>query len=633
MQRTQFLHIRALGLACLAFLAVAGVAGAASRPLDLDQDGLSDADERALGTSAQRADSDGDGLSDGWEAARGLDALAADSDEDGLADDREIAIHSDPLARDSDGDGLRDSSEAVRADGGPDCDADGLPAVRQTDDDGDGRRDADEAADERCSPDFDADGVMDGYEGGVQCVTNPDCDGDGVGDGEEVAAGFNPLDPDTFDVHLPDGVVFAFQKSGQAPSNDTDADGIPDSWENQSGLIDWGAFQPSPGQRDLLVEFVRVLGPDSSRFSSVSLRPAYDRVVDAFGQNGITLQYVEKVVTFDAEPLAAYEPSRTSDYYRTVLDKATYSANPYVLTVVLNPQHNQTGLLHSGVAPLRGMLAAVDVSQFVEFTLHDANGDYNIPQVLVFYESLITAGRISETKLTGGVAEDGRYYLVVAGAGGGRELRWTPYWFRAPQIEGDGGEWVDLLISDRNLQPSELAHTILHEIGHTLGLCHAHESACRAQLPPEDRNRAEESSMSYTSPDDLVAFLPSEWAKVQSYMACPPPTPVRLLAEGASLDERLDAKYAYELDPDPAVAGRNCADYAALPHDLDPDLAPTRYDPPAGRAVAPGRPQNNPAPTFAYWAGVTGLGAFLALTVGRWRLHADLAGSQAAARP
>ncbi len=85
---------------------------------DRDGDGLSQAQETALGTNPANWDSDGDGLSDSYEtnnsARRGLNALRTDSDADGLPDALEIRyglIASDP---DSDGDGLLDGQEVFQ---------------------------------------------------------------------------------------------------------------------------------------------------------------------------------------------------------------------------------------------------------------------------------------------------------------------------------------------------------------------------------------------------------------------------------------------------------------------------------------------------------------------------------------
>ncbi|MBN2800734.1 MAG: redoxin domain-containing protein [Deltaproteobacteria bacterium] len=64
---------------------------------DADEDGLSNADEKELGTDPDLADTDGDGLSDGQEVNDlGTDPLSLDSDADGYLDQEEVAVGSDP---------------------------------------------------------------------------------------------------------------------------------------------------------------------------------------------------------------------------------------------------------------------------------------------------------------------------------------------------------------------------------------------------------------------------------------------------------------------------------------------------------------------------------------------------------
>lgn len=86
---------------------------------DPDNDGLTDAQEVALGTDARNPDSDGDGLPDGWEVAyklnplstAGKDGADGDLDGDGLTNMQELLAGSDPTKADSDGDGLPDAWE------------------------------------------------------------------------------------------------------------------------------------------------------------------------------------------------------------------------------------------------------------------------------------------------------------------------------------------------------------------------------------------------------------------------------------------------------------------------------------------------------------------------------------------
>ena len=92
---------------------------------DLDHDGITDHEERLRGSSDDSLDSDGDGLSDFWEAREGWEVQvtggtayrvlphpgSADLDEDGLSDPEEQALGLDPLDPDTDHDGLSDSYE------------------------------------------------------------------------------------------------------------------------------------------------------------------------------------------------------------------------------------------------------------------------------------------------------------------------------------------------------------------------------------------------------------------------------------------------------------------------------------------------------------------------------------------
>jgi hypothetical protein len=64
---------------------------------DTDGDGLTNAEERDLGSDPELADTDGDGLSDGEEAELGTDPVAVDTDGDGYSDASEVREDSDPL--------------------------------------------------------------------------------------------------------------------------------------------------------------------------------------------------------------------------------------------------------------------------------------------------------------------------------------------------------------------------------------------------------------------------------------------------------------------------------------------------------------------------------------------------------
>jgi outer membrane protein OmpA-like peptidoglycan-associated protein/opacity protein-like surface antigen len=162
---------------------------------DDDGDGLSNEEERQLGTDPRNSDSDGDGLSDGKEVkSYKTDPRKADTDGDGLNDGDEVNKYkTDPLKADTDGDGLRDGDEVTKY----------LTDPTKPDTDGDGLSDGDEVNQYKTDPlkvDTDNDGLSDGDEilKYKTKATNPDTDGDGLPDGAEVTKyRTNPLDPDS----------------------------------------------------------------------------------------------------------------------------------------------------------------------------------------------------------------------------------------------------------------------------------------------------------------------------------------------------------------------------------------------------------------------------------------------------
>lgn len=169
-------------------LTVAGEDGNA----DPDGDGLTNREEKELGTDKHNADSDGDGLSDGDEVHKyRTSPTKADTDGDGLPDGQEVNMtKTDPTKADTDGDGLSDGQEVTSTKTDP----------LKADTDGDGLSDGQEVNSTKTDPtksDTDGDGLSDGQEVS-QYKTDPlkaDTDGGTVNDGKEVANKTNPLDP------------------------------------------------------------------------------------------------------------------------------------------------------------------------------------------------------------------------------------------------------------------------------------------------------------------------------------------------------------------------------------------------------------------------------------------------------
>ena len=259
---------------------------------DPDGDGLTNGEEKAIGTNPYNADSDGDTISDTVEVGENhldppdsdddgtIDALDTDSDGDSIPDSVEagdadletLPVNSDAddlpdyLDGDSDGDEIADSVEwnvDADKDGAADIDADGdgIPNYLDLDsddaqegdleegvgdDDGDGIPNfVDPKDDPPEDLDFDGDGLKNTTEEGETGTDpyNADTDGDGLDDKEEWEGPTDPLDADCDDDGLPDG---------EEGLEDTDGDGLihafdPDS--DDDGLFDGterGIAEPIP---------------------------------------------------------------------------------------------------------------------------------------------------------------------------------------------------------------------------------------------------------------------------------------------------------------------------------------------------------------------------------------------------
>jgi hypothetical protein len=198
--------------------------------LDEDGDGLAFPEEFAQGSSDGDPDTDDDGLTDLQEylscrttvpvRTDCLDPTSPDSDGDTLTDLSEYG-------RDTDGDGLQDGlDEDDDGDGVPtltevavvpfDYDGDGLDNVVDPDDDGDGVDTIDEDVGGDGDPrndDTDRDGTADWLD--------RDDDGDGVDTADEIVVESDPLNPDSDEDSVPDGVEWP-DPTRLPPDNDND---------------------------------------------------------------------------------------------------------------------------------------------------------------------------------------------------------------------------------------------------------------------------------------------------------------------------------------------------------------------------------------------------------------------------
>ncbi len=187
---------------------------------DFDTDGLLNIAEFFLNTYPNLNDTDSDLVLDGDEVhIYGSNPLHDDSDYDGLLDGEEVYIYdTDPIDNDSDDDGLLDGDEIHFYNTNPnssDSDDDGMddkwevdnildPTIddAELDSDSDGLSNIEEYNKGTYPQDNDSDNddLLDGEEVNTYFTDplNPDSDSDGFLDGEEVAAGKDPLDPESF---------------------------------------------------------------------------------------------------------------------------------------------------------------------------------------------------------------------------------------------------------------------------------------------------------------------------------------------------------------------------------------------------------------------------------------------------
>ena len=155
--------------------------------IDSDQDGLSDAEEKELGTDPNNVDSDDDGLFDREEVEiYETDPLDADSDNDGFLDGEEVREGNNPngTGRLYEIPGIEPGASPISDPQTLDSDQDGLLDIEE-----------DKYGTDIFKVDTDNDKLSDYQEIKIY-KTNPlvsDTDEDGYTDGEEVKNGYNPL--------------------------------------------------------------------------------------------------------------------------------------------------------------------------------------------------------------------------------------------------------------------------------------------------------------------------------------------------------------------------------------------------------------------------------------------------------
>jgi transglutaminase-like putative cysteine protease len=210
--------------------------------IDSDNDGLSNAKEKEIGTNPYDPDTDGGGATDGAEVSaksKNLnpvdnpadDLQVLDSDHDGLMDSKELEEGTDRFDADTDDGGLLDGIEYVyNKTYNYDLDLlNGSDDYWLMDDDGDGLSNIQEDTNKNYQVDF-----------GETNPNDDDSDGGGVPDGIETKHGFDPTDgSDDAGIDSDgDGISDVDENEiyGTNPyRRDTDSDGIDDAEEIYAG--------------------------------------------------------------------------------------------------------------------------------------------------------------------------------------------------------------------------------------------------------------------------------------------------------------------------------------------------------------------------------------------------------------
>ncbi|MBK1883550.1 hypothetical protein JIN85_14090 [Luteolibacter pohnpeiensis] len=249
---------------------------------DTDDDGLADGQEVELGTSPVKVDSDGDGLPDGWEVSAGLDPLddgstdlvngpGGDLDEDGLTNAEELSLGTLPDNPDTDGDGLSDSVEDLFGEW-YDSELTGTDPTNP-DTDGDGILDGME------NPDL-------VYEAGVTSATDPnltDSDGDGINDGWEFKLGYDPTNASS----TPPTVTVANPSFELPDAAGTYIIGVPTSWSIVTPPVTDEVFVESgfAGTDGVQSAGLQSIGNQIFQDAGVSFKPNTTYLVDLAGCN------------------------------------------------------------------------------------------------------------------------------------------------------------------------------------------------------------------------------------------------------------------------------------------------------------------------------------------------------------
>ena len=370
---------------------------------DSDGDGLTDIEEKNIGTDPHNPDSDGDGLSDGEEHFdTKTNPLNPDTDGDGLNDGDEVnKYHTDPNNPDTDGDGLNDGDEVMKTHTDP---------------------------------------------------LKADTDNDGVSDGKEVIGALTPTtDRGGFDVNNPANtnhrdtpdVIDALD-----PMNDSDTDKRPNLTETQKKTdpLDPNSFYPwiyetPKGKKMVEAGFDYVPG-------------GFDVDGDGKNEGGFWLARYEarstgNVVTPNIDNLSSYLNTKFS-----VINAAT--ATGYITTppgssdtALFTAQYVAEGEAMTGMYPFEAS-AILDASQVADGEAIKLPSNKQWEQVMRIYDPQTQTVANDVLAIDGNVEEEytrNIYELI----GGKRE-------FTSSMVKLDSfikPTWWDVTTISRNLNPNK----------------------------------------------------------------------------------------------------------------------------------------------------------------------------------
>jgi len=444
-------------------------------------------------------DRDCDGIADDEDPEP--DEPAEDSDGDGIPDPREEIIGTDPNNADTDGDGIPDGCEDKNRSGRVD---DGETGPNNPDTDGDGINDGEE--------DTDGDGLPDWYEDDSD-PNNPDSDGDGWADGPTNVRTFLILlqiECGNEEEDIGEDELFVVVDDVRFPE---DTDGLDGTWDMEEG--------------DIIYPMIVV----GRRVHSPSQPASYRAVIELWEDDWFDWtddHWQTNTINFSESGTVVVQRRDLHWYDDTIYDVTFVAISEYFYDP--DPTHangdiDSDGLLDSDEHELSGNLQGLSdpafpdiflemdwtgeepepyskidvVSQFFYhgYPIHLDDGDFQSLNSHYGGEDLSSYGEKIYLRTSGGtpsaeqIAEDGHFapnrrglfhYVLAVD-----EVGIYDYGAATMPIQNDDGDLVcsfnrvglQIFKSDYLDHISDMESILfMHELGHTLGLCHR----------PEDKN-------------------------------------------------------------------------------------------------------------------------------------------------